>query len=93
MMSSSFYMIFIMIALNIFLNFGPLFLGGGSYDEYEDEIIHNHRKKSTVEKKNTKSFNSYNKTNQSENEYVWFLGTMVFFFGIALLWKFLKKRN
>ena len=84
-MPSNFYIIFIMIALNVLLNFGPLFFGADyEYEEEEDRQY----QKPKVRNANGRNFNKIH----NENDSIWFLITMLFFFGIALLWKFLKKR-
>lgn len=83
---SNFYVIFIIIAFNLLLNFGPLMMMGFGDYEYEFE------KKSTLHKPKAKASHKMKVENQ-ENDFVWFLFTMLFFFGIALSWKILKKRN
>ena len=87
--SPNVYIVLGIIALNLMLNFGPLIFGFGDH-EYQHE-----RKEFSKSKKVPKSSNagdSY-KSSLTEDDFGLFFATMVFFIGIALLWKFLKKRN
>lgn len=78
------YIFLVMIALNLLGNFGPLI-----FEDYETET-RTPRKTNTNWKKQ-QDFKS--RSIVHDNSHMWGLLTMILFFGIAVLWKFLKRRR
>jgi len=89
-LGSNVYLILVIIALNLLLDFGPLILGAGDNDFEHERRDYSKFKKAT--RPSSSGVGTY-KTNLVENDFILFFATMVFFLGIAFLWRFLKKRN